>query len=164
MTHPSRVSLDANENGDPSISPQEEGIRRSICDMSLLLFHLVLSSFTFEGVDVKLAGRVLEWNLRRYPNGEFLWFFLAFLGGCHVFFLLLCLGVVLWSGCGTIFLFLFSGELSNFFHVIFSSAQRPVRRCVGRTWGLGDVCDWAGCMVIVFGGDDLGDLCSKETF
>ena len=39
--------------------------------MSLLLFHLVLSSFTFHGVDVQLAGRVLEWNLRRYPNGEF---------------------------------------------------------------------------------------------
>ena len=86
LTHPSRVSLDANENGDPSISPQEEGIRRSICDMSLLLFHLVLSSFTFDGVDVKLAGRVLEWNLRRYPNGEFLSFF-GFYWGFYVFFL-----------------------------------------------------------------------------
>lgn len=42
--------------------------------MSLLLFHLVLSSFTFDGVDVKLAGRILEWNLRRYPNGVFFLF------------------------------------------------------------------------------------------
>ena len=48
--------------------------------MSLLLFHLVLSSFTFEGVDVKLAGRVLEWNLRRYPNGKFCGFFWLLLG------------------------------------------------------------------------------------
>lgn len=76
------LPLDANENGNPSISPQEEGIRRSICDMSLLLFHLVLSSFTFDGVDVKLAGRILEWNLRRYPNGELCVFFsLAFIWG-----------------------------------------------------------------------------------
>ena len=54
--------------------------------MSLLLFHLVLSSFTFDGVDVKLAGRVLEWNLRRYPNGEFLSFF-GFYWGFYVSFL-----------------------------------------------------------------------------
>jgi hypothetical protein len=37
--------------------------------MSLLIFHLVLSAFTFEGVDVRKAARVLEWNLKRYPNG-----------------------------------------------------------------------------------------------
>ncbi|KAG2137023.1 hypothetical protein DEU56DRAFT_736904 [Suillus clintonianus] len=51
-----------------------EGVRRAICDMSLLIFHLVLSAFTFEGVDVRKAARVLEWNLKRYPNGVFFLF------------------------------------------------------------------------------------------
>lgn len=37
--------------------------------MTLLIFHLVLSSYTFEGVDVNLARRIVEWNLQRYPNG-----------------------------------------------------------------------------------------------
>lgn len=37
--------------------------------MALLIFHLVLSSFTFEGVDVSLASKIVKWNLKRYPNG-----------------------------------------------------------------------------------------------
>ncbi|KAF8200119.1 hypothetical protein BJ912DRAFT_1029695 [Pholiota molesta] len=52
----------------------EEGVRRSIADMALLIFHLVLSSFTFEGVDVRMAGRIVRWNLKRYPNGVFFLF------------------------------------------------------------------------------------------
>lgn len=47
----------------------EEGVRRAICDMTLLIFHLVLSSFTFDGVDISVASKVLKWNLKRYPNG-----------------------------------------------------------------------------------------------
>lgn len=48
----------------------EEGVRRSICDMTLLIFHLVLSSFTFEGVDISVAQKVLDFNLDRYgPKG-----------------------------------------------------------------------------------------------
>jgi hypothetical protein len=47
----------------------EEGVRRTICDMSLLIFHLVLSSFTFDGVDIAVAQRVLDFNMKRYPNG-----------------------------------------------------------------------------------------------
>lgn len=38
--------------------------------MALMIFHLVLSSFTFECVDVGVARRILEWNLKRYPNGN----------------------------------------------------------------------------------------------
>ena len=38
--------------------------------MALLIFHLVASSVTFDGVDVKMAEKILEWNLKRYPNGE----------------------------------------------------------------------------------------------
>ncbi|KAF8989356.1 hypothetical protein BDQ17DRAFT_1434505 [Cyathus striatus] len=60
--------------GGPSVSAESEGVERSICDMALLIFHLILSSFTFEGVDINVAQRILEWNLRRYPNGVFLLF------------------------------------------------------------------------------------------
>jgi hypothetical protein len=48
---------------------EEEGIRRPICDMALLIFHLVLSSFTFDGIDITMAQRILDWNLKRYSNG-----------------------------------------------------------------------------------------------
>lgn len=48
---------------------ESEGVRRAICDMCLLIFHLVLSAYTFEGVDVPMARRMVEWNLQRYPNG-----------------------------------------------------------------------------------------------
>ena len=37
--------------------------------MALLIFHLVLSNFTVEGVDIRIASRILEWNLKRYPDG-----------------------------------------------------------------------------------------------
>jgi hypothetical protein len=40
--------------------------------MTLLIFHLVLSSYTFDGVDVLMAQKVLDWNLKRYPNGAYL--------------------------------------------------------------------------------------------
>ena len=47
----------------------KEGIRRAVCDMSLLFFHLTLSGFTFDGVDISVASKVVKWNLKRYPNG-----------------------------------------------------------------------------------------------
>jgi Protein of unknown function (DUF3808) len=50
----------------------EEGVRRSLCDMALLMFHLVLSSYTFDGVDVLMAQKILDWNLKRYPNGAYI--------------------------------------------------------------------------------------------
>jgi hypothetical protein len=53
----------------PHLTLAEEGVRRSLCDMALLIFHLVLSSFTFDGVDLSMAQKVLEWNLKRYPDG-----------------------------------------------------------------------------------------------
>lgn len=51
---------------------EEEGVRRSLCDMTLLIFHLILSSFTFDGIDIALAAKILNWNLKRYPNGAWL--------------------------------------------------------------------------------------------
>lgn len=56
-------------NPEPEIDRETEGIRRPICDMTLLIFHLVLSSFTFDGVDIRFANKILEWNLKRYPRG-----------------------------------------------------------------------------------------------
>lgn len=50
---------------------EDEGIRRSISDMCLLIFHLFLSGMTSNGVDIKMAEKVLDWNLERYPNGIF---------------------------------------------------------------------------------------------
>lgn len=59
---------------DEVVSQDDEGVRRPICDMTLLNFHLVLSAYTFDGVDVGLAQRIVEWNLKRYPNGVFFLF------------------------------------------------------------------------------------------
>ncbi|KIY53775.1 hypothetical protein FISHEDRAFT_32644 [Fistulina hepatica ATCC 64428] len=59
---------------EPHVGVASEGIRRSICDIALLLFHLVFSAFTFDGVDVPLANNVLNWNLKRYPHGVFFLF------------------------------------------------------------------------------------------
>jgi hypothetical protein len=50
---------------------ENEGVRRPICDMALVIFHLFLSSFTFDGIDVLMAQQIIDWNLKRFPNGEF---------------------------------------------------------------------------------------------
>ncbi|KAN0103880.1 Protein of unknown function (DUF3808) domain containing protein [Russula decolorans] len=59
------------ESPEPAVSQAEEGVRRSICDMWLLIFHLFLSSFTHDGVDVMMAQKIVDWNLKRYPEGVF---------------------------------------------------------------------------------------------
>ena len=38
--------------------------------MWLLIFHLFLSSFTHDGVDVMMAQKIVDWNLKRYPEGK----------------------------------------------------------------------------------------------
>lgn len=53
---------------------EEEGIRRCICDISLLNFHLILSSVTFESVNLSMARKILDCNLKQYPNGVFFLF------------------------------------------------------------------------------------------
>ncbi|KAI0713075.1 hypothetical protein C8T65DRAFT_646041 [Cerioporus squamosus] len=58
----------------PAIGLEQEGVRRSICDMALLIFHLVLSSFTFEGVDIHMAQKILDYHIQRYANGVFFLF------------------------------------------------------------------------------------------
>ena len=39
--------------------------------MALIIFHLVFSAFTFEGVDMSMAEKILNYNITRYPNGTF---------------------------------------------------------------------------------------------
>ncbi|KAG2098463.1 uncharacterized protein F5147DRAFT_656101 [Suillus discolor] len=61
-------------NGCGVVAIETEGIRHAICDMSLLIFNLVLLTFTFKSMDVCKAARILEWNLKRYPHGVFFLF------------------------------------------------------------------------------------------
>ncbi|PVF92998.1 hypothetical protein CPB86DRAFT_809145 [Serendipita vermifera] len=58
----------------PSVSREQEGCRRSLCDIVLLLFHLVFSGFTYDGVDIDFAESILAWNAQRYPSGVFFLF------------------------------------------------------------------------------------------
>lgn len=37
--------------------------------MALLLFHLVFSSLTFDGIDIGMAQKILDYHQKRYPNG-----------------------------------------------------------------------------------------------
>ncbi|TFK17307.1 hypothetical protein FA15DRAFT_661535 [Coprinopsis marcescibilis] len=55
-------------------TPAHEGLRRPICDMSLLIFHLVISSFTFQDGNIPLASRILSYHLSRFPDGIFFLF------------------------------------------------------------------------------------------
>ena len=45
-----------------------------MCDLVLLSFHLFLSSITFEGIDITIAQKIIDWNLKRYPKGVFFLF------------------------------------------------------------------------------------------
>ncbi|KAI0632607.1 hypothetical protein C8Q77DRAFT_1118462 [Trametes polyzona] len=58
----------------PAVGLEQEGVRRTICDMALLIFHLVMSSFTFEGIDIRMAQKILDYHIQRYPNGVFFLF------------------------------------------------------------------------------------------
>jgi hypothetical protein len=56
---------------DMSAFVEEEGCRRCLADICLLCFHLVISTVTYRGVDIDMAQTILDWNLKRYPNGNF---------------------------------------------------------------------------------------------
>lgn len=53
-----------------SLFVDEEGLRRPLADICMLCFHLVISSVTYKGVDLQMARKILEWNLKRFPDGE----------------------------------------------------------------------------------------------
>ncbi|WFC96986.1 hypothetical protein MBRA1_003652 [Malassezia brasiliensis] len=62
----------------PGISAEMEGVRRPLCDMMLLLYHLVIAAYVpVTDVDLTLADQVLSWNLQRFPRGIFFLYFSA---------------------------------------------------------------------------------------
>ncbi|GMK59553.1 hypothetical protein CspeluHIS016_0801590 [Cutaneotrichosporon spelunceum] len=62
----------------PAYGEDNEGVRRPICDMILLTFHLVISVLMpVSGVDVPAARKILAYNMRRYPDGIFFLYFQA---------------------------------------------------------------------------------------
>lgn len=66
---------------EPRVSKRAGGARRPLCDLVLVVFHLVISGFTREGVDIKEAENIVEWNLKQYPGSIF---FLFGKGRLHV--------------------------------------------------------------------------------
>lgn len=61
---------------EPGVSREEEGVRRCICDMTILVYHLVVSTFVpVSNVDIPYAEKVLNYHLERYPEGVFFLYF-----------------------------------------------------------------------------------------
>ncbi|KIM24629.1 hypothetical protein M408DRAFT_331716 [Serendipita vermifera MAFF 305830] len=59
---------------EPGVSKENEGLRRPLCDMVLLMFHLVFSTITYNGIDVPFASQALAYNAARFPRGIFFLF------------------------------------------------------------------------------------------
>ncbi|KIY67272.1 hypothetical protein CYLTODRAFT_397404 [Cylindrobasidium torrendii FP15055 ss-10] len=62
------------ETSPPLVDKDAEGVRRPICDMVLLSFHLVISSFTTVGVSIPKAFRLIKYYTDRFPRGVFFLF------------------------------------------------------------------------------------------
>jgi hypothetical protein len=69
----------------PLVSKEEEGVRRSLADIALLIYFLVITSFTHTSNSSKSSShplpdaslttsRILAWNSSRYPDGTFFLF------------------------------------------------------------------------------------------
>jgi hypothetical protein len=68
----------SDDSDQPAYDENNEGVRRPICDMILLTFHLVISVLMpVSGVDIPAARKILAYNMRRYPNGIFFLYFQA---------------------------------------------------------------------------------------
>lgn len=62
----------------PTISADEEGVRRPLCDIVILMYHLWVSSYIpVTELDFEFADKVLSWNLLRFPKGIFYLFWSA---------------------------------------------------------------------------------------
>ncbi|KAI8997240.1 hypothetical protein BDB01DRAFT_770382 [Pilobolus umbonatus] len=52
------------------------GLRRQLCDMVLIVYHIVLSKMIpLSDVDIPFAEKILRYNLELYPNGVFFLYF-----------------------------------------------------------------------------------------
>ncbi|KAK0570138.1 hypothetical protein OC861_000280 [Tilletia horrida] len=66
----------------PTISTDEEGVRRPLCDISIMFYHLICSSYVpIPDVDIDMGDKILSWNLVRFPQGIFFLYFSARLYG-----------------------------------------------------------------------------------
>ncbi|KAK8869877.1 hypothetical protein IAR55_000445 [Kwoniella newhampshirensis] len=66
------------DSPEPAFDQSNEGLRRPVCDLILLTFHLVISVLMpITGVDVPLARNILAYNIKRYPDGVLFLYFQA---------------------------------------------------------------------------------------
>lgn len=69
---------------EPGLSAAQEGLRRPLCDLAILVYHLsVPTMMPVPDVDVRLADHVLSWNLKRFPRGISYLFFSSLLYACQ---------------------------------------------------------------------------------
>ncbi|PWY97904.1 hypothetical protein BCV70DRAFT_42950 [Testicularia cyperi] len=62
----------------PTISADEEGVRRPLCDIAILMYHLWISAYIpVTELDFEFADKVLSWNLVRFPKGIFYLYYSA---------------------------------------------------------------------------------------
>ncbi|KAI7850612.1 hypothetical protein BDC45DRAFT_446916 [Circinella umbellata] len=60
----------------PPLQGPDEGLRRQLCDMVLLMYNIVLSKMIpLPNVDEDLAEYILQYNLELYPSGVFFLYF-----------------------------------------------------------------------------------------
>ncbi|KAI9490105.1 hypothetical protein BDB00DRAFT_769484 [Zychaea mexicana] len=60
----------------PELQGPDEGLRRQLCDMVLLMYHIVLSKMIpLPNVDEVFAEQILDYNLTLYPSGVFFLYF-----------------------------------------------------------------------------------------
>ncbi|KAG9041116.1 hypothetical protein FS837_012722, partial [Tulasnella sp. UAMH 9824] len=78
---PAKAPKEKKDVSKPTISQEDEGLRRPCTDLTLLIFHLFISSFTYSGVDLEQARAIVNYNLTLYPEGVF---FLFLKGRLHV--------------------------------------------------------------------------------
>ncbi|KAI9312224.1 hypothetical protein BX666DRAFT_1866434 [Dichotomocladium elegans] len=66
-------------NKKPLADPSQmkyEGLRRQLCDMVLITYHIILSKMIpLPNVDPVLADKILNYNLELYPSGVFFLYF-----------------------------------------------------------------------------------------
>lgn len=69
---------------EPGLSAAQEGLRRPLCDLAILVYHLsVPTMMPVPDVDVRLADHVLSWNRKRFPHGISYLFFSSLLYACQ---------------------------------------------------------------------------------
>ncbi|KAE8250525.1 hypothetical protein A4X13_0g4653 [Tilletia indica] len=68
----------------PTISTDEEGVRRPLCDIAIMCYHLIFSSYVpITDIDIDMGDKILSWNLVRFPQGIFFLYFSARLYGAQ---------------------------------------------------------------------------------